>query len=56
MLSYRLGTANDFHCGFTPDLCLSKPHSVSTCFEYISYNDNVYLRMCFKNTLSILQC
>jgi len=30
MLSYRLGTVNDFHWGFKPLLTYSKPHTYST--------------------------
>ena len=30
MLSYRLGTVNDFHWGFKPVLSYSKPHTFST--------------------------
>jgi len=30
MLSYRLGTVNDFHWGFKPVFRYSKPHSYST--------------------------
>ena len=30
MLSYRLGTVNDFHCGFKPVLSYSKPYTFST--------------------------
>jgi len=32
MLSYRLGTVNDFHWGFKPVLSFGKPHSFSTLF------------------------
>jgi len=32
MLSYRLGTVNDFHWGFKPVLSYSKPHTFSTLF------------------------
>jgi len=30
MLSYRLGTVNDFHWGFKPVFRYSKPHTIST--------------------------
>jgi len=30
MLSYRLGTVNDFHWEFQPVLSYSKPHTFST--------------------------
>jgi len=33
MLSYRLGTVNDFHWEFKPGLSYSKPHTFSTIFE-----------------------
>jgi len=33
MLSYRLGTVNDFHWEFKPFLSYSKPHTFSTSFE-----------------------
>ena len=33
MLSYRLGTVNDFHWGFKPVLSYSKPHTFSTFLE-----------------------
>jgi len=33
MLSYRLGTVNDFHWEFKPVLSYSKPHTFSTFFE-----------------------
>ena len=32
MLSYRLGTVNDFHWEFKPSLSYSKPHTFSTFF------------------------
>ena len=32
MLSYRLGTVNDFHWGFKPVLSYSKPYTFSTFF------------------------
>ena len=32
MLSYRLGTFNDFHWEFKPVLSYSKPHTFSTFF------------------------
>ena len=32
MLSYRLGTVNDFHWEFKPVLSYRKPHTFSTCF------------------------
>jgi len=32
MLSYCLGTGNDFHWGFKPVLSYSKPHTFSTFF------------------------
>jgi len=32
MLSYRLGTVNDFHWGFKPVLIYSKPNTFSTLF------------------------
>jgi len=32
MLSYRLGTVNDFHWGFKPVLSYSKPHTFLTFF------------------------
>jgi len=32
MLSYRLGTVNDFHWEFKPVLSYSKPHTFSTLF------------------------
>jgi len=32
MLSYRLGTVNDFHWEFKPVLSFSKPHTFSTFF------------------------
>jgi len=33
MLSYRLGTVNDFHWVFKPVLNYSKPNSLSTFFK-----------------------
>jgi len=33
MLSYRLGTVNDFHWEFKPVLSYSKPHTFSTFLE-----------------------
>ena len=33
MLSYRLGTVNDFHWEFKPVFSYSKPHTFSTCLE-----------------------
>jgi len=32
MLSYRLSTIKDFHCGFKPVLSHSKPHTFPTFF------------------------
>ena len=32
MLSYRLGTVNDFHWEFKPVLSYSKPHTFATFF------------------------
>jgi len=32
MLSYRLGTVNDFHWGFNPVLSYSKPYTFLTFF------------------------
>ena len=32
MLSYRLGTVNDFHWEFKPVFSYSKPHTFSTFF------------------------
>jgi len=32
MLSYRLGTVNDFHWEFKPVLSYGKPHTFSTLF------------------------
>jgi len=32
MLSYRLGTVNNFHWGFKPVLSNSQPHTFSTFF------------------------
>jgi len=32
MLSYRLGTVNDFHWGFKPVLSYCKPNTFSTFF------------------------
>ena len=34
MLSYRLGTVNDFHWEFKPVLSYSKPHTFSTFRQY----------------------
>jgi len=42
MLSYRLGSVNDFHCGFKPVLRLGKPHSFSTFFG-VEKEINVHL-------------
>jgi len=33
MLSYRLGTVNEFRWGFKPVLSYSKPHTFSTFLE-----------------------
>jgi len=33
MLSYRLGSVNDFHLEFEPVLSYSKPHTFSTFLE-----------------------
>jgi len=37
MLSYRLGTVNDFHWGFKPVLSYSKPHTFSLCTWGLSW-------------------
>ena len=43
MLSYRLGTVNDFHWGFKPVLSYSKPHTFSTfCREEKRKNKCIY--------------
>ena len=36
MLSYRLGTVNDFHWEFKPVLSYSKPHTFSTFFYFFN--------------------
>jgi len=38
MLSYRLGTVNDFHREFKPVLSYSKPHTFSTFFREEKHN------------------
>jgi len=42
MLSYRLGTVNDFHWGFKPDLSYSKPHTFSTSLEKEEERKNAF--------------
>jgi len=44
MLSYRLGTVNDFHWEFKPVVSYSKPHTFSTFLEEIK-KKNVRGRM-----------
>ena len=39
MLSYRLGTVNDFHWGFKPVSCYNKPHTYSTSIEKVKENE-----------------
>jgi len=52
MVSYRLGTVNDFHLGFKPVLGYSKPHTFTTLVHngvtfYISI---VSLFICSQST------
>jgi len=42
MLSYRLGTANDFHWGVKPVLSYSKPHTFSTSLGEEKESKNAY--------------
>ena len=42
MLSYRLGTVNDFHWEFKPVLSYSKPHTFSTFFGEEKERKNVF--------------
>jgi len=42
MLSYRLGTVNDFHWEFKPVLSYSKPHTFSTFFGEDKERNNVF--------------
>ena len=53
MLSYRLGTVNDFHWGFKPVLSYSKPHTFSTFLEK-KKKEKVHLIS--PTILNILQC
>jgi len=50
MLSYRLGTVNDFQWGFKPVLSYSKPHTFSTFFgeekkERMHFTENLLINM-----------
>ena len=42
MLSYRLGTVNDFYCEFKPVLSYSKPHTFSTIFGEVKERKNAF--------------
>jgi len=42
MLSYRLGTVNDFHWGFKPVLSYIKPHTFSTFLEKKKKEKNAF--------------
>jgi len=42
MLSYRLGTVNDFHLEFKPVLSYSKPHTFSTFFGEETERKNAF--------------
>jgi len=42
MLSYRLGTVNDFHWEFKPVLSYSKPYTFSTFFEEEKERQNAF--------------
>jgi len=42
MLSYRLGTVNDFHLEFKPVLSYSKPQTFSTCFVEEKERQNAF--------------
>ena len=53
MLSYRLGTVNDFHWGFKPVLSYSKPHSEEIrpiFFIFIQRCESFYLHMEFQTS------
>jgi len=55
MLSYRLGTVNDFHLGFKPVLSYSKLHILSKFFGEEKERKNMHLlsptrpRLAFRN-------
>ena len=49
MLSYRLGTVNDFHWGFKPVFCYSKPHTSST---FIGEETDNQIHLLFLHWLS----
>jgi len=63
MLSYRLGTVNDFLWGFKPVLSYSKPHTFSACFgeekerkiafnlSNLNHTENGLFQKCEKNQL-----
>jgi len=42
MLSYRLGTVNDFHWEFKPVLIYSKPHTFPTFFDEEKERKNAF--------------
>ena len=44
MLSYRLGTVNDFHWEFKPVLSYSKPHTFSTFWRRKRKKNCIYSR------------
>ena len=63
MLSYRLGTVNDFHWGFKPVLSYSKPRTFSTSLGEekerknafnLSSSSNIYESLLYVNTLYII--
>jgi len=43
MLSYRLGTVNDFHLEFKPVLSYSKPHTLSNTFGEEKERKNAFI-------------
>jgi len=51
MLSYRLGTVNDFHWGFKPVLSYSKPHTFSTSLGEEKERNNAFNLSNQKTTL-----
>jgi len=50
MLSYRLGTVNDFHWEFKPVLSYSKPHTFSTFFGEEKERKNAAMLEAIRNT------
>jgi len=55
MLSYRLGTVNDFHWEFKPVLSYSKPHTFSTFIGEEKERKKTHVISPLPNAMSLSQ-